>query len=212
MIRSYPLLPAVVFLALAVAPAQAQFVLNGYMIGLVERPQFRAEFPLTADQLERLAKVTEKAREGMAGPPELIGDLRGADRVKAKKAEEALKASRQKVADAYEKELASILTPAQLKRLRQITLRMLGPRAFEDQKARDALKLSDDQRAKVDLLLKESRQEARAISRLLSDPEKRKEAAARARRHDEMLLEKLVAILDQGQRQTWEKLLGDPLP
>ena len=212
MIKRYSVLVAVGVVGGLIAPAQGQFVLNGYMTGEVEKPQYRTAIPLNPAQLEKLAQATDKARKGLGAPPELMKDLRGADREKTKKAEEAVKAKQKDVAAAYEKDLAEVLTPDQLKRLRQITLRCQGPRAFQEQVVRDELKLSDEQRAKVELLFKESMQQMRTISHLLSDPTNRKEAAKMTRRHDEVLSEKLLAILDDEQKRTWEELLGPPLP
>jgi hypothetical protein len=155
---------ALVLLALSATQAPAQYVLNGYISGVLERPQFQEEFHLNNDQLERARRATETARERLGAISQEFKELKDPER------RDAIRVRQKEIADAYEEEITALLMPAQLNRLREITLQMRGGEVFHDAAVRDALKLTAEQRAKVDELLRHSREEMREAFRLQGNP------------------------------------------
>lgn len=206
MVKGCRLLLALIFSIVVGQQASAQFVMNGYMIGVAENPRYRADFPLGPDQLERLKRATDLARQQMRDASKGVGELKGAERQKA------LLEGYKQAGDAYERELAAVLKPGELKRLRQISLQMRGGGglAFRDQAVRDELKLTGEQRTKVDEILKEVGAKMGRISRQLSDPKTRVEATEQANALNKELLENLVDLLDEAQKARWKEMLGDP--
>jgi hypothetical protein len=114
------------------------------------------------------------------------------------------------VSDAYEAKLKAILTADQMKQLHQRTLRIQGPHALAEGVLRDELELSDIQRAQLDALFKDAATEMNALSRMMSDREKRAEALEKIRKFDEALRTKCEAILTEAQRDKWQAQMGDP--
>lgn len=105
-------------------------------------------------------------------------------------------------------ELEKLLDPNQVKRLKQITLQVRGPQAFRDPEVVAALKLTDDQVAKLDGINEDLRAEMRDIFQEAGgDLESVREELAQIRKDASA---KAEAVLDDAQKATWKELQGEP--
>ena len=106
------------------------------------------------------------------------------------------------------KGLAEALKPEQVKRFDQIDVQQAGILAFELPRVREALKLTDDQKAKVQDINREMMVSSRdAGGDFQKDPRAAagKVIAARAQ-----ALVKCLAVLTDEQKATWNDLAGEP--
>lgn len=166
---------------------------------LLQRAEVQTELKLTDEQKTKVASMLETLGEERRGR---FQDLRDAS------AEE-----RQKVMAQWQmeetKKVNAILNPDQQKRFRQISLQQEGPMALSRPDVADELKLTDDQKMKV--------QEARAImmekqgvirEEAQGDREamRSKMEALRKETND-----KIAAVLTDEQKTKWKEMCGTPL-
>jgi hypothetical protein len=115
----------------------------------------------------------------------------------------------QKAAATAKTRLASVLTPAQQRRLDQIELWTLGTRAFAGDDLPKKLGLSPDQLAEIRDTVKQTRESMGELRKKLQAGGSRKslDEEARKLRADEQ--QKIVAALSREQQQQWMALLGN---
>jgi hypothetical protein len=105
-------------------------------------------------------------------------------------------------AETLRKVLPSLLTPAQVRRLRQVELQALGLGVFADPEVQTALALTDEQRAAIRAIA----QEREDLS--LSQPGEVVgilDYVLLARR-----IPRVLKVLSEDQRQAWANLTGEP--
>ena len=185
-------------LALAVHPARAQdgggWALPDESRGarvapilLLSRPEVRADLRLRPDQAADVDRV--------------IADIfRKAAQVKGRTDAAAVEL-RRAVDDEQRLWLETKLTEDQVGRLGEIDLRWEGIAAITRPALAETLSLSDDQRARLARAVAD-RKAQRALP-----PERRRDPAA-AERH---FAQQAEAILNDGQRRKWERMLGRPV-
>lgn len=121
--------------------------------GLLGMPEVQKELKLSDDQKTKAGNLMERAHEErQLGFRDLLGQ--GPEAMQKKMAE--LRASEDQRANA-------ILTADQQKRYHQLQLQQQGVSAFTEKPVADTLKLTDDQRAKVQAALNEQRNSMRAV-------------------------------------------------
>ncbi len=106
------------------------------------------------------------------------------------------------------KQLSAILTPEQFKRLEQIELQRAGFAALRSPKVQADLKLTADQKSRVEAIVGQAMGQIRQSGmELQGDP-----AAAKARREEigKAALAQVVALLTPAQRATWTEMTGPP--
>ncbi len=106
------------------------------------------------------------------------------------------------------KQLNAILAPGQFKRLEQIELQRAGFSALRSPKVQADLKLTADQRSRVEAIVGQAMGQIRQSGmEFQGDP-----AAARARREEigKAALAQVVALLAPVQRATWTEMTGPP--
>jgi RNA polymerase sigma-70 factor (ECF subfamily) len=100
-----------------------------------------------------------------------------------------------------EQQVLALLTPEQVRRLRQINLQVGGVAALLDRRVIRELQLSADQEDRIDVLVR------KRTTGLIPA-----EDTARAAQKNDALLTEALQILTPVQRQKWEALVGKPIP
>jgi hypothetical protein len=106
-------------------------------------------------------------------------------------------------------ELGGTLKPEQTRRLKQIGLQQQGLRAFSDTDVQKALKLSDEEKKKIQTIEDDYAQQARKLfqrSTPGSFPVKLQKMATLRKE----AIEKAVAVLNPEQQKSWKELVGAP--
>lgn len=136
---------------------------------LAGHPAIQKELGVTEDQIAKLKKLGDEAREEMqaggggGGDFAALRELPEEER-RAKMTEmmnKRMEASR-KVAEKYKPKLAEVLDAKQVERLNQIALQAAGPGAYADPDVVKALKLSKEQQDKLTAITKEFGEKQRA--------------------------------------------------
>lgn len=159
---------------------------------LLSQKSVQDELKLSEDQVKKVKELTEKQRESFRG----LRDLSREER----------QTKMQERAKANEKAVAEILKADQLKRAKQISLQLRGPRAFSDPAVADALKLTDEQKEKVKTIQQEARP-ARGDRQGAGNREEARKKAEAARKNAN---EKLMNVLTTEQKTKWKELTGEP--
>jgi hypothetical protein len=115
-----------------------------------------------------------------------------------------------------EKQVAQILKPEQVTRLKQLELQQAGIRVVDRSDVATALKLSADQRQKVDAALQAERESSRALFESFRNggnqatPEQRQQAFQKMREARTATDAKLNAILTDAQKKQFQSMQGAP--
>jgi hypothetical protein len=161
-------------------------------LALLSQKSVQNELKLSEDQVKKVKELTDKQRESFRG----LRDLSQEER--QKKMQERTKAN--------EKAVAEILKADQIKRVKQISWQLQGPRAFSDPAVADALKLTDQQKEKV----KTIQQETRTARGDRQGGGNREEARKKAEAARKSANEKLMNVLTTEQKTKWKELTGEP--
>jgi hypothetical protein len=165
---------------------------------LLRMPEVQAELKLTDEQKTKINEMQSQLRAGRRGQG---GGFRDLSREEREKQLAERRANEQK-------QLQAILNTDQLKRYRQLQLQRQGLLALRDTTVQDELKLTTDQRSKVDGVLTEQTEEMRKIRQSAAGDR------AAARTQTEALRkkteEKLEALLTDDQKKQWKEMLGAP--
>ena len=137
---------------------------RSYIHQLIKRDDVRSELFITSQQREALEAAEKQQQTAQQqGFQALTGDLQGKspDELRSQLTEQAkqIKEQMQNLADAKDKQLASILTPKQMNRLKELDLQFRGPLALGVKPVGDLVKLTPEQSPKEADLLKQYRQE-----------------------------------------------------
>lgn len=107
--------------------------------------------------------------------------------------------------------LRSELKPKQVKRLYQLAVQRHGLGYFRSFRARELLKLSDQQQADILKVALQSRVKSAELSRQFQNRKiNRGEYFAERHQHEKKTFEKALKVLSSKQRKTYEKLAGEP--
>jgi Spy/CpxP family protein refolding chaperone len=195
-------------IALIVGPARAQGpgVLPGPFGGggwiLVSNKGVQEELKVSEVQARKLEDFARDAREKGMKKMQEIRDLPAEQR--RAQTQELLKASNEDL----RKGLADILKPEQIKRFDQIATRASGPDAFAIVRVQEALKLTDDQKAKLTAIQADLRKAMFAAQgAFAADRQAGFKKIAELRKG---AVEKSVALLTDDQKATWKDLTGEP--
>jgi hypothetical protein len=164
---------------------------GGDSVGLLSQKSVQEELKLSDEQRTKATQLAEKQREGFQDFRNLSRDER------QKKFEERTAANRTAV--------AAILDPAQVKRLRQISLQQQGARALADSEVADALQLSSEQKQKIKTVLDDSGDKAREAFQGGREGAREKMEALR-----KSSLDSAAAVLTDEQKSKWKELVGEP--
>lgn len=167
--------------------------------GLLRNKSVQAELKMTQPQIE---KVDAKQQELQQQMRDLFQSSQGDPN--------AMQANRAKMQEMQNKAVADILDTTQQKRFKQIEYQQMGAQAFTRPDVADALKLTEDQRAKIRSIEQESFQQMReamqGVDRQnMTDADRQKLASLRKATDD-----KVVAVLTDAQKAQWKQMQGAP--
>ncbi len=160
---------------------------------LLSQKSVQDELKVTDDQIKKTEELSEKQREGFRS----LRDLEPEERTK--KMQEANQAS--------EKALAEILKPAQLKRLKQISLQLAAVLAFINPEVIKELKLTDAQKEKIKEIWQQTMDQKADIFQNIHD---RAEIRKKRDEVDKSAVEKVVSEFNPEQKAKWKELIGEP--
>jgi hypothetical protein len=116
---------------------------------------------------------------------------------------------------------ADFLKPEQLRRFREMEVRLLGVNAFEDPEVRRGLGLTDKQTAALKAIKEKAQKQGNLISQKAQteagdDPAKQQQAYQKVQQEQAALgkdtLEQMVGQLTPDQQKKWKEMQGQPLP
>lgn len=186
---------------------------------LLTQESVQKELQATEEQVAKAAKIEEDRRAYLSSPA--VKELSNNNK-KIKGYQQSRVA---------EKALAKVLDKEQMKRLKQIALQQLGKRdltqIFHNDEVAQALKLTKAQQDEITAIQDKYRKESRAAgqgrgqrggapaapqdeAQKEADAKKRKEQREKAEEMRKAHEEQLLAVLDVGQQNTWQEMLGEP--
>jgi hypothetical protein len=191
-------------LSAGLAAAQPRGFGGGFGGGLTgmlgQNKQLQDELKMSKDQVEKLTEALAKVREEMSDEMAKLRD-RGTS-------QDDRAAIMKKLGEANAKAVDSVLKPEQLKRLHQIENQQAGINVFTKEEVQKALKLNDDQKEKIDTLVKDYQKDVRALFQggRGFDPEttkKRQDLEKETR-------ENLTKVLTADQKTALKDVTGEP--
>lgn len=169
--------------------------------GLLMAPAVQEELKLTDEQKEKIRPVVEKFRDQAREAWESLRDVPEEERFA--KGREKLNESRHEAMTA----LREVLKPEQMRRFRQIDLQVSGAEGLLHPYVEDRLKLTDDQKERIEKIVRETRSKRREI---FENAQGEREAVRdKMRRLREQAQEQVRAVLTDEQKDTYKELLGD---
>jgi hypothetical protein len=195
-------------LALWATAAWAQQVLfmapfgAGESMMLLRQESVRKELKLTPDQITKVEDLSEKMHEKFGQVT--IG---GSEEEREKQLKE-LREEHQKVRAENEKELAKILKPEQLKRLKQISYQRQGGKAFTDPEVAMAIELTLDQQTRIRTSNEETGKQVRELLEAGSPPDE--ETQKKMTELQKAGTAKILKLLTGAQKTKWKELQGEP--
>jgi Spy/CpxP family protein refolding chaperone len=198
---------AIGMVALMAGPARAQgrgfgMFGGGGGVMLLSNKGVQKEVKATDEQVSKLDAFAEemrtKQREAFQGFQDLSTEER---RTKMQEVG-------RKIREDVNKGLADILKPEQVKRFQQIEIQSAGAQAFAMPNVQAALKLTDDQKSKLDGINQETMQAMRdAREEAGGDMEVMMKKGAEIRKK---AADKALALLTDSQKATWKEMTGEP--
>jgi hypothetical protein len=170
----------------------------GGKVALVQIQQVQQELELNDDQKKQVREISEKVRE--ASPRRAQGATGEGDR--AQRRDQMQMVSR--VVAEQEKKLDEVLNEDQRKRLEEISLQLTGVRALSRDEVAGKLNLSDQQKEKLQSMLREQRGQAGR-----GEGQQRPNLAAMRERRQQTE-QQMLEVLTEEQKQKWEELKGKP--
>jgi hypothetical protein len=190
------------------APARAQGFpfqesrLNGAAI-LLRHPGVQAQLKVSKEQNDKVRQVSDNVRKKYEAEFEKMEKMATPDERTLFKRNLS-----QRIISDVTKELPSILTPEQMKRLQQISLQQSGLQAFDEKMVRDKLNLTKEQQEKIQKIKEDTKEEYFAI---------RKDAnmnfeVSRKKDHEfkQKNLQAALQLLNDEQNRQWRELVGEP--
>jgi hypothetical protein len=169
---------------------------------LVLREDVQKELKLTDEQKKKVASVNDKIRAELQNEFQKMAGLDGRERDR-KKMELAKRITKKSTTSMEE-----ILSPAQMKRLREIALQHAGVQGLKNPEVEDALKLTEDQKEKIQKVM----QGAIADLRFLFEHTEGayEESQKKAVEVRNQCYAKAMTVLTDEQKKIWKDLQGVP--
>jgi hypothetical protein len=179
---------------------------------LLQNEGVQKELKMDPDQVtkakEAVTKVTEAHRDDTAKLREIT------DMAERREKSQALNATITKETLAA---VGDILKPDQLKRLHQIQLQTAGLRAFSQADVQTALKLNDDQKAKIKTITDDANKEMAEFRPMRGaggggggGARPNPENLAKIQAIQKGAAEKVQGVLTDDQKKTWKDMTGEP--
>lgn len=166
----------------------------GGPFGLLNNKDVQKDLKLSDDQIAMAKELATKQQEAFK-------KLKGLDK------EEAAEKIKELRADA-KKKLDELLKPDQAKRLDEIQLQQAGPFAFFNPKVIEKLELSDEQKEKIQEVIKESFQKRLEIFKEFKDD--REAMQKKLAEMNKAIMSEIRKSLKEDQKSEFKKMLGAP--
>jgi Spy/CpxP family protein refolding chaperone len=178
---------------------------------LLSNADLQKELKITDDQKKGLKDVMDKAEALNKKMQEAFGGGGG------REAFQAIQEERTKLAEEAKAAAEKALTEDQKKRVKQIEVQRMGMMAFANDDVVKALKVTDDQKAKLKSIGEEVQKEIGDLRREYGgggggrpDPEKMAEMAKKTKAITDEAMEKVTKELSDDQKKAWKELTGEP--
>jgi len=179
---------------------------QGDPLQLTSREDVQKDLALTDDQKTKLTDLRDKTQQKMREAMTAARDSAGDDREAMMKAMQSIMA---KMSEANQKELATILSADQVKRLKEIAIQFVGVSIVANNKdVQKDLEITDDQLAKIKDL--QTRQQA-AMREAMQNAQGDQAAMLEARtKNDKILVEEINKVLTDAQKAKLKDMSGKP--
>ena len=184
---------------------------GGGALGLIRSKTVQDDVKITEDQS---SKLKDWAKDYMPKMQEMMkSKMEGIDQSQFREKMPAIMAELSK--ETY-KELAGVLKPEQIARLKQIEIQVAGNRAFAMPAVTEALKLKDDQKDKLKDVTDSAQKETMDLGQEYGsrfgqppmDAEKAKEFNKKMAAINDETMKKVTALLSDDQKKAWKDLTG----
>ncbi len=159
------------------------------------------ELKLTDEQKDKIKAYSEEAMKAGFGQFGKLRDLPENER------REKMQAMMKEMAEKAEKFVDETLKPEQKTRLKQISYQQMGVQAFSDKEVAEKLKLTDEQKEKIEGISKQSREE---MGQLFRSGGSREEMGPKLTALRKETMEKVQGVLTADQKKIWSELTGAP--
>jgi len=167
---------------------------------MLRTPEVQAELKLTDDQKTKVTDLLAKLREQRQGQGQNFQDLSPEERQK-------MMADRRAAED---KQLADVLNADQMKRYHQLVLQQQGMTAVLDKPVADQLKLTDDQKTKIQAVVDEQRAAMRDMFQNGGGSQDREAMMKKMQDMRKQSDEKIASLLTDDQKSQWKDMIGAP--
>ena len=169
---------------------------------LITIKSVQKELKMTDEQVKRVEKIPELVKKKIQDKLNALDELEG--RELREKSKEVREIYRQE----FPRLLAEILTPEQMARLNQIHLQFIGVKAFVEPTVVKAMNFTEEQRAKIDEIIKDNSKETFEV--YLKSNGDAKTARQKVDELNKRQMERALAVLTEKQRQVWKEVIKDP--
>jgi Spy/CpxP family protein refolding chaperone len=177
---------------------------------LISNESVQKELKLSSDQVQKATAAAQDVREKHPVDRQALQDLSPEERREKM-------AAQSKIIDAdTAKALAGILTPDQIKRLKQIELYNRGVNAFTEADVQKALNLTSEQKDKIKTIAADAQEEMRNLFPRGQRGQGGQGGGNFAEMQKKMAefrkstMEKVVAVLNNDQKAKWHEMVGAP--
>jgi len=174
-------------------------------MGLLRMDEVKAELQISPDQEEALTKLAE---QGRGERPEGV-DFRNMSEEERNAFFAKMQKEQQERNKKMKEQLEEVLLPDQMDRLNEIALQVRGVQALSDEKVAADLKITAEQKKRLEEVREELQQKSRDQMRELftsGDREKMREAFAKIRQDME---DGILGVLSSEQQKEFEKMKGE---
>jgi Spy/CpxP family protein refolding chaperone len=169
---------------------------------LAQREDVQKELKLTAEQKKQIDTTQQKIRDELQNEFKILATFEGRERDR-KKMELAKRITKKSTTSMEE-----ILTPAQMKRLKEISLQHAGVQGLKTPEIEDKLQLTEDQKEQIQKIMQGAIAELRDLFEHTEgayEESQKKSVDVRNRCYA-----KAMTVLTDTQKQKWKELQGAP--
>jgi hypothetical protein len=171
---------------------------------LVQNPAVRQELQLTDEQITKVATIPSEIRLHLFPEHEKLKDLPPNEREPRRKELMA------KAVETGAEELAKVLTPGQMKRLKQIALQQSDVYAFSEVEVVRTLRLTAAQQDKIKTITDEGAKKLRELLAGVEEGAPIQAIRARTAPLRKQIVDQAVAVLSDKQKRLWREMTGEP--
>ncbi|MCB0826371.1 MAG: hypothetical protein KDC26_09295 [Armatimonadetes bacterium] len=170
---------------------------------LVGRADVQKDIKLTDEQKTKIEKINADAQaQRQAMFEEMRNGGGGGDR-------QAMMSQFQKMQEDIDKKVEAVLTAEQKTRITQIKVQLQGARALMDNKIQNELKLSVDQKKKIEDLRAKQQQAMQEVMRRVQDQEiQREDVGPLMEKNNKIMDEELMKVLNDDQKKVFADMKG----